>query len=88
MPRRDRRLSPKTEDFYFSTFGEYSSGSDSTTLGTLLGIDGATVDELYDAMDWLRARQASIERKLARRHLAEGGLVMFDVSSSYFEGSA
>ena len=60
----------------------------STTLGALLGIEGATVDELYDAMDWLRARQASIERKLARRHLTEGGLVMFDVSSSYFEGSA
>ena len=60
----------------------------STTLGVLLGIEGATVDELYDAMDWLRARQASIERKLARRHLTEGGLVMFDVSSGYFEGSA
>ena len=39
----------------------------STTLGALLGIEGATVDELHDAMDWLRARQASIERKLARR---------------------
>ena len=49
----------------------------STTLGALLGIEGATVDELYDAMDWLRARQASIERKLARRHLTEGGLVLF-----------
>ena len=60
----------------------------STTLGALLGIEGATVDELHDAMDWLRARQASIERKLARRHLTEGGLLMFDVSSRYFEGSA
>ena len=59
----------------------------STTLGALLGVEGASVDELYEAMDWLRRRQPSIERRLARRHLAEGGLVMFDVSSSYFEGS-
>ena len=60
----------------------------STTLGALLGVEGASLDELYEAMDWLRRRQPSIERKLARRHLAEGGLVMFDVSSSYFEGSS
>ena len=59
----------------------------STTLGALLGVEGASVDELYEAMDRLRRCQPSIERKLARCHLAEGGLVMFDVSSSCFEGS-
>jgi transposase len=57
-----------------------------TTLGEELGVSDADEDELYDAMDWLLSAQARIEKKLARRHLAEGGLVLYDVSSSYYEG--
>lgn len=59
----------------------------STTLAEELSVGDADVDELYDALDWLLARQQRIETKLARRHLAEGGLVLYDVSSSYYEGS-
>jgi transposase len=57
-----------------------------TTLASELGVEGADEDRLYDAMDWLRERQPRIERALARRHLGEGTLVLYDVSSSYFEG--
>jgi transposase len=58
-----------------------------SSLATTLGLDQA-VDEaqLYDAMDWLLPRQQSIENGLAKRHLAEGSLVLYDVSSTYFEG--
>ena len=57
-----------------------------TTLGDTLGVAAADVDELYDALDWLLARQPHIEQKLAARHLREGGVVLYDVSSSYYEG--
>ena len=57
-----------------------------TTLGEELSVSDADEDELYDAMDWLLAAQNRIEKKLARRHLVEGGLVLYDVSSSYYEG--
>lgn len=57
-----------------------------TTLGEELGVSNADEDELYDAMDWLLSAQNRIEKKLAGRHLAEGGLVLYDVSSSYYEG--
>jgi transposase len=57
-----------------------------TRLAEELGIADATEDELYAAMDWLLARQERIEKKLARRHLTEGGLVLYDVSSSSYEG--
>jgi transposase len=57
-----------------------------STLASELGVEGADEDELYAAMDWLFERQPRIERSLARRHLAEGMLVLYDVSSSYFEG--
>ena len=58
----------------------------STTLAEELGVGEATEDELYAAMDWLRERQERIEKKLAARHLREGSLVLYDVSSSYYEG--
>src|SRR5437868_15273331 len=58
----------------------------STTLAEELGLGEATEDELYAAMDWLRERQERIEKKLAARHLREGSLVLYDVSSSYYEG--
>ena len=57
-----------------------------TTLPDLLGVGDADEDDLYDAMDWLLKRQPTIEKKLARRHLQDGGLVLFDLTSSYFEG--
>src|SRR3954451_22352642 len=57
-----------------------------TTLAEELGVAEATEDELYAAMDWLLDRQKTIETKLAKRHLTEGGLVLYDVTSSYYEG--
>jgi transposase len=58
----------------------------STTLAEELGVADATAEELYQAMDWLLTRQAAIEKKLAERHLAERGLVLYDVTSSFYEG--
>jgi transposase/ribosomal protein L35 len=58
----------------------------STTLAEELGVAEATEDDLYEAMDWLLERQGRIEKKLAARHLEEGALVLYDVSSSYYEG--
>jgi len=57
-----------------------------STLGELLGLETADADELYAALDWLLARQERIEQKLAARHLADGSLVLYDVTSTYFEG--
>jgi len=57
-----------------------------TSLGETLGLSSATPDELYAAMDWLLPRQPAIEQALARRHLAEQTLVLYDVTSTYFEG--
>jgi transposase len=57
-----------------------------STLGEVLGIDSADEDELYTAMDWLLKRQRRIEAALARRHLGEGSLVLYDLTSTYFEG--
>jgi len=58
-----------------------------TTLAEDLGVSDANEDELYAAMDWLRARQTVIEQKLATRHLTPGSLVLYDLTSSYFEGT-
>ena len=58
----------------------------STTLTDMLGIGDADEDELYGAMDWLLERQGNIEKKLAARHLENGGLALYDLTSSYFEG--
>ena len=57
-----------------------------TTLGADLGIAEASTDEVYAAMDWLFSRQDAIEKKLAARHLARGGLALFDLSSAWLEG--
>ena len=58
-----------------------------TTLAGDFGVSDATENDLYAAMDWLLARQNTIQKKLAARHLSTGGLVLYDLSSSYFEGS-
>ena len=60
---------------------------DDVTLGPDLGVAGASTDDIYAAMDWLVSRQDDIEKQLAARHLAEGGIAMFDLSSSWMEGS-
>jgi transposase len=57
-----------------------------TTLAEELDVADATEYDLYDAMDWLLTRQGAIEKKLARRHLGEDALVLYDVTSSYYEG--
>jgi len=57
-----------------------------TTLPSSLGLNSVDEDDLYEALDWLAERQPHIEKKLAARHLKEGGLVLYDLTSSYFEG--
>ena len=57
-----------------------------TTLPSLLGVQDADEDDLYEAMDWLLTKQDAIENRLAKRHLNDGGLVLYDLTSSYFEG--
>ncbi|MCC6611312.1 MAG: transposase, partial [Burkholderiales bacterium] len=58
-----------------------------TTLAEEFGVVEANEDDLYAAMGWLLAHQGTIQKKLAARHLADGGLVLYDLSSSYFEGT-
>ena len=62
-----------------------SADTAETSLGHILGVEDANEDQLYAAMDWLLPRQARIETELARRHL-DNTLVLYDVTSSYFEG--
>ena len=57
-----------------------------STIGELLKVANADADELYEAMDWLLERQPQIETYLAQKHLEDGTLVLYDVSSTYFEG--
>jgi hypothetical protein len=57
-----------------------------STLASELGVESADEDDLYAAMDWLIERQDRIEDLLAARHLHDGEMVLYDVSSSYFEG--
>lgn len=59
----------------------------SSTLGEVLGLGSLDEDDLYGAMDWLVARQGRIEGKLAKRHLEDGCLVLYDVTSTYYTGS-
>jgi hypothetical protein len=57
-----------------------------SSLGDVLGVTGCDEDDLYAAMDWVLVRKQDIENKLAARHLANGTLVLYDVSSAAFEG--
>ena len=63
-----------------------SPATATSSLGTVLGLGEVDEDELYTALDWLLERQPAIETALARRHLKNGTLVLYDVSSSYMEG--
>jgi hypothetical protein len=58
-----------------------------SSLSEFLGLEKADEDELYEAMDWLLSKQELIENELAKTHLTEGALVLYDVSSTYFEGT-
>jgi hypothetical protein len=90
-PERDRAvaliaarvLSP---DSKLATARALNAQSATSTLGEMLGLGAVEAEDLYAAMDWFEARQAKIEKALAKRHLHEGTLVLYDVSSSYFEG--
>jgi transposase len=86
-PQRDLVIAMITERLLFpSSKLAHTRHWHSTTLAEELDVAYATEDHLYEAMDWLLKRQAAIEKKLARRHLGEGAMVLYDVSSSYYEG--
>jgi hypothetical protein len=57
-----------------------------SSLGEVLGLHAVDEDELYDALDWLLERQPAIEKSLAKKRLADGVLVLYDVTSSYLVG--
>ena len=57
-----------------------------SSLGEMLEVATADEDELYEAMDWLLPRQPQIEQALAKKHLSEATLVLYDLTSVYFEG--
>lgn len=64
-----------------------ASGWGTTTLPEVFGVKDKTEDDLYRAMDWLLEQQPAIERRLAKRHLEPCGLVLYDLTSSYVEGT-
>jgi len=57
-----------------------------SSLGDCVGVEDTNEDELYEALDWLLSRQAAIEKKLAKRHLQQGSLVLYDLTSTWVEG--
>jgi hypothetical protein len=57
-----------------------------STLGEQFGLEAASAEDLYAALDWLLERQERIEAKLAKQHLEDGTLLLYDVTSTYFEG--
>jgi hypothetical protein len=69
-----------------ATARDLDAATASTSLGRVLGLGTVDEAELYAALDWLGDRQPAIEKALARRHLQDGTLVLYDVSSSYLEG--
>jgi hypothetical protein len=90
-PERDRAVALITArvlapDSKLATARALDATSSTSTLGELLELDTVEADDLYETLDWLAERQAKIEAALAERHLHEGTLVLYDVSSSYFEG--
>ena len=69
-----------------ATARQLDAATATTSLGPLLALDMVSEQELYAALDWLLSQQSRIERRLAQRHLSQGTLVLYDVSSTYFEG--
>jgi hypothetical protein len=90
-PERDRAVALIVArvlhaDSKLATARTLDPDSATSTLGECLGLETVEADDLYAAMDWLGSRQSKIEKALAKRHLHDGTLVLYDVSSSYFEG--
>lgn len=79
----DRLIAPRSKLGFVRAVDEETA---TTTLGAVLRLGSVKEREAYEALDWLGARQERIENGLARRHLRDGVLVLYDVSSSYFEG--
>ena len=79
----DRLIAPRSKLGFVRAVDEETAVS---SLGVILGLGAVKDREAYEALDWLIERQARIENGLARRHLKDGTLVLYDVSSSYFEG--
>ena len=73
-------------DFQLATVRAVNPDTAASSLGEVLGLGVVQEREVYAALDWLPGQQERIERALARRHLSEGTLVLYDVSSSYLEG--
>ena len=78
-----RILQPRSK---LATVRELRTATLASTLGELLNLSDCDEELLYRAMDWLLPREERIERSLAKRHLQEGTLALYDVSSTYFEG--
>jgi hypothetical protein len=78
-----RLVSPASK---LATARELAADTAASSLGRLLGLGAVDQVELYRALDWLGARQGAIETALGRRHLKDGALVLYDVSSSWLEG--
>jgi hypothetical protein len=90
-PERDRAVAllvarVLAPDSKLATARALDAESATSTLGEMLGLEAVEAEDLYQAMDWLGARQDKVEKALAKRHLHDGTLVLYDVSSSYFEG--
>jgi len=90
-PERDRVVAlivarVLAPDSKLATARALDPDSATSTLGMMLGLETVEADDLYAAMDWLGRRQSKMEKALAKRHLHDGTLVLYDVSSSYFEG--
>jgi transposase len=79
----DRIINPRSK---LATARALAGETCCSTLADSLGLEQVTEDALYKAMDWLIARQEQIEKQLAAKHLRQGCLVLYDVSSTYFEG--
>jgi hypothetical protein len=90
-PERDRAVAlivsrALAPDSKLATARQLDRDSATSTLGERLGLEAVEAEDLYAAMDWLGERQEKIEKALAKRHLHDGTLVLYDVSSSYLEG--
>ena len=79
----DRLIAPRSKLGFVRAVDEETAA---TSLGEVLGLGRVKDHEAYEALDWLLEHQVRIENGLARRHLKDGVLVLYDVSSSYFEG--
>ena len=79
-----RILSPVSK---LATARQLSSDTATTSLGAMLGLGQVKGNEVLDMLDWLLSRQKYIERTLSRRHLEEGTMILYDVSSTYLEGN-